>query len=84
MAETGDINVTIYRADRVLWDGASVHLELMDPFSDIKKILVDHDTKPGVSSVLMKGAPTEKGQNYILFAYPTGTTTTNQCKLDDS
>lgn len=72
MANTGDISVTIYRADRQLWDGASVNLRLMDPFSDTEKILVDHDTKSGTPSVLLKGAPADKGQNYVIFATTNG------------
>lgn len=29
----------------------------MDPFSDTEKVLVDHDTKKGNASVLLKGRP---------------------------
>ena len=72
MATTGDINVTIYRADRELWNGGKGNLRLMDPFSDTEKVLVDHETKKGNASVLLKGAPADKGQNYIIFATTKG------------
>lgn len=72
MAVTGDINVTLYRADRNLWTGGRVRLVLMDPFSDTEKILVDYYTKAGTTSTLLKDAPADKGQNYIIFATAKG------------
>jgi hypothetical protein len=72
MPVTGDINVTIYRADRQLWTGEAVNLRLMDPFSDTEKVLVNYDTNPGTPSVLLNGAPADKGQNYIIFATANG------------
>lgn len=72
MAMEGDINVTIYRADRELWTGGSVSLTLVDPFSDTKKTLVRHDTKPGTTTVLLKNVPADRGQRYSLLASTKG------------
>lgn len=73
MAIDGKINVTIYRADRKLWAGASVTLTLIDPFADTRKVLVPrHNTKQGTSTVLLEKVPADKGQRYTLLATTPG------------
>ena len=68
MPDTGNIRVSIFGGDRQPWTGDSVTLKLVDPFSQKKKILVDHDTQPGVNDVVLEKAPADSGQNYAILA----------------
>ncbi|OFW23804.1 MAG: hypothetical protein A3G21_02630 [Acidobacteria bacterium RIFCSPLOWO2_12_FULL_66_21] len=72
MAITGDINVTIYRGDRKLWQGGRVHILLLDPFAPDRKVVVDHRTPVKATSVMLSGAPADAGQRYALIASATG------------
>ena len=68
MALTGDINVTIYRGDRRLWDSSPVRLVVLDPFSQTETVVLDHTAPAGAATFLLEGLPADKGQNYSLIA----------------
>lgn len=72
MPLTGDINVTIYSGNRQLWAGGKVRLIVLDPFSNTEKILVDHFTRKGTATVLLKDVPADRGQNYSILASAKG------------
>jgi hypothetical protein len=69
---TGDINVTIYGGDRQLWRRGRVHLVMLDPFADDRKVVVDHFTSAKATSVMLTGAPADAGQRYALVASAKG------------
>ena len=68
MAKTGDINVTIYQANRRLWEGSKVRLRLMDPFSDSEKVIVDQYVGPRKATINLQKVPADRGQRYALVA----------------
>lgn len=72
MATSGKIVVTIFQGDRELWTDGRVRLRVLDPFSNTEKKLAEVDTNAGISSVILDGVPTDRGQNYSLIATKKG------------
>ncbi len=68
MPDKGDIQVSIFAADRQLWRGGSVTVKLIDPFSQSKRALVDRDLQAGTNTVKLMDVLADRGQNYAILA----------------
>jgi len=68
---TGDINVTIYKGDRTLWQNGRVHFLLVDPFANDRQIVVDFRSSAKASSNMLEKAPADMGQRFSLLASAT-------------
>ena len=70
MPPKGNINLTMYSADRTLWADGKVRLQVVDPFSDARKLMAE-DTVSG-PTVLLENVLADKGRVYAILASATG------------
>jgi hypothetical protein len=70
MPPKGNINLTMYSADRTLWSHGKVRLQVVDPFSDTQKLMAE-DTVQG-PTVLLENVLADKGRLHAILASAPG------------
>jgi hypothetical protein len=70
MPPKGNINLTMYSADRTLWSHGKVRLQVIDPFSDSEKLMAE-DTVRGPTA-LLENVLADKGRIYAILASAEG------------
>ncbi|MBK5293778.1 MAG: hypothetical protein JJE04_19125 [Acidobacteriia bacterium] len=72
MARTGEVLLGIYGPDRKPWAGGAVTVQLLDPFSQTKKVAARRRMKAGSDSLLVEKIPADAGQRYSLLVSADG------------
>jgi hypothetical protein len=70
MPPKGNINLTMYSADRTLWSHGKVRIQVIDPFSD-SEVLMAEDTAAGPTA-LLESVLADKGRIYAILVSAEG------------
>ncbi len=72
MPQTGEVLLGISGPDRRPWAGGAVTVQLIDPFSQTRKVLVRRRMAAGSDSLLLREIPADAGQRYSMIVTANG------------